>query len=547
MFKYKKNILSAFLSLTLIASFNVYFYPTKVGAVLGVGDITTVNVNSVTDPGTVAASKANITTAVSQKASFGQTLLEWSKKMLGIVLKRAILDRIVDQTVAWIQNDFQGKPPFMENPEAFKKQVVDNAVGAAIQSIAPGLCSPFSIQLQVGLIGPAKLSKEFSCTLNDVVSNIDNFTEEFSKKGGKRWLQYAAIWEPQNNIWGATIMAQDLKDKTAAQIVKEQDLSQTINLGFTATETCTPIAINKTVSCQEGTPNCTCQYVTNPPTCTKVVSTKCTQGIEGCQCKIKTPGNFIASEVFGIASSGTEKNAILSADDVATYVGTLMDAIISHYTQLGMKGLMGVLYPEATDQKNEWDVAVRKAFSTLDAMTFNNTKTMYLDEIDSVLTVKNASLTEVNALIDRENELNKLATITVCPLADQTQKALVANIVAGVESTLNYLEDLKDTIENNIDDMNSVKAEMQSTVYPASPLDSNGQAEQYASLSLLAGYQDLKDRKILDIDAANRESESIARSGETIRLNVTTSLERYTTLADSCLALLVSSLEQPAP
>ncbi|MHB9019275.1 MAG: hypothetical protein ACYC3G_00140 [Minisyncoccota bacterium] len=540
--KYQKNIISALLTLTILASFNIYFYPTKVGAVAGIADVTTVNVNSVSDPVTVASSKANVTTAVSQKASFGQTLLEWSKKMLGIVLKRAILDRIVDQTVAWIQNDFQGKPPFMENPEAFKKQVVDNAVGAAIQSIAPGLCSPFSVQLQIGLVGPAKLSQQFSCTLSDVTANIDNFTEEFSKKGGKRWLQYAAIWEPQNNIWGATFMAQDLKDKTAAQVVKEQDLSQTINLGFTATEACTPVAINKTVSCQEGTPNCTCQYVTNPPTCTKVVSTKCTQGMEGCQCKIKTPGNFIASEVFGIASSGTEKSAILSADDVATYVGTLMDAIISHYTQLGMKGLMGVLYPEAGDKKSEWDVTVRKAFSSLDAMTYSNTKKMYLDEIDSVLAVKNSSLTSVNALIDKENELNKLAVISVCTLPGAAEaQPFVSSILTGAESSLNYLNDLKDSIENNIADMNSVKIEMQNSVYPENPSDSSGQAEQYASLSLLAGYQDLKDRKILDIDAANKESESIARNGEIINLNVTTNLTKYGALADSCIASILAN------
>ena len=552
--KYQKNIISALLALTLIAGFTCGFYPeTTAAQALGTG-ITLTSVAS--DPITLAHYKlmsvTNTTSSVSNKLSFGQKLLEWSKKMLGIVLKRAILDRIVDQTVAWIQNDFQGTPPFLENPEAFKKQVVDNSVGAAIQSIVPGLCSPFSIRLQVGIVGPAKLSQEFSCTLSDVVANIDNFTEEFSQKGGKRWLQYATIWEPQNNLWGATFMAQDLKDKTLAQAVKAQDLSQTINMGFTPTETCTPKSIEKTTSCQEGSSaDCKCERASSLmaesiKVCTKKISTKCTAGMEGCECKIKTPGNFIASEVFKIASSDTEKSAILNADDIATYVGTLLDAIISHYTQLGAKGLMGVLYPEAGDQKNEWDSAVRNAFSSLDAMTYKNTKGMYLDEIQNVLLVKNDSLNKVNQLINQEYELDKLKIIGICPTppADDTQKSFVASILAGVPSTLSYLNDLADSLGSDIDDMNSVKSELQNSEYPMNPTDTSGQSEQYASLSLLTGYQDLKDRKILDIDAANRESEAIGRQGEVIRLNVASALNTYGNLADSCISAIAANQNQ---
>ncbi|MEK7463070.1 MAG: hypothetical protein AAB621_01760, partial [Patescibacteria group bacterium] len=357
------------------------------------------------------------------------------------------------------------------------------------------------------------------------------FDDEFKQSGKGRWIKYAAIWEPQNNIWGATIMAESLKEKTLAQAVQAENLSQTINMGFTATETCTPEFLPKNKPCKEGDPYCVGILpgeqgnTTGQVIWTRIENFKCTQGIPGCNCKIKTPGNFIASEVFGIASSKTSKDAILSADDIAGYVGTLLDAIISHYTQLGMKGLMGVLYPEAGDQKTEWDVAVRKAFSSLDAMTFNNTRTMYLDEIQTVLEVKTSSLNKVQALIDlidQGSDIDKKLTIISTCLAPATtdQKALAAATLGNFQNYLNTLNEQKEGIENNVNDMNEVKIEMQNSVYPANPSDPSGQAEQYASLSLLAGYQDLKDKKILDLDAANKESDSIARSEETLRLTV---------------------------
>ena len=518
--KYQKNILSAFLALTLLVSFSSYFYPNQAGAAVSVPTL--------------------------DLAATPRGIMEWGKKMLGIILKRAILDRMVDQTVAWIQGDFKGKPPFLQNPEAFKKQVVDNAVGAVIQGIVPGLCSPFSLQLQIGIISPAKLSQEFACTLNSVVKNIDNFDDEFKQSGKGRWIKYAAIWEPQNNIWGATIMAESLKENTLAQAVQAENLSQTINLGFTATETCTPEFLIKTTPCQQGSsPDCVPDNLVMKETLyVKKTSIKCTSKISDCNCKIKTPGNFIASEVFGIASSGTEKNAILSADDVAGYVGTLLDAIISHYTQLGVKGLMGVLYPEAGDQKTEWDVAVRKAFSSLDAMTFNNTRTMYLDEIQTVLEVKTSSLNKVQALIDlidQGSDIDKKLTIISTCLAPATtdQKALAAATLGNFQNYLNTLNEQKEGIENNVNDMNEVKIEMQNSVYPANPSDPSGQAEQYASLSLLAGYQDLKDKKILDLDAANKESDSIARSEETLRLTVAKANGDFTDqLENDCVAAL---------
>ena len=171
---------------------------------------------------------------------------------------------------------------------------------------------------------------------------------------------------------------------------------------------------------------------------------------------------------------------------------------------------------------------------------------LYLDEIQSVLDVKNQSLTKVNSLIDKENELvNKLKIIEVCPMppADAIKIAYVKNVViAGSENSLNYLNVLKDSIDSNINDMDSVKAAIQNSEYPTNPTDADntGEAEQYASLNLLTGYQDLKDKKILDIDAANKEADSIAKEGDLRLLNATKAHADYDTLSNDCSAAILA-------
>ena len=61
---------------------------------------------------------------------------------------------------------------------------------------------------------PVEKFSKVTCSLNQIVGNINSFVENF-RNGG--WLAYQESWYPKNNFYGATIIANDLMAKTGAE------------------------------------------------------------------------------------------------------------------------------------------------------------------------------------------------------------------------------------------------------------------------------------------------------------------------------------------
>lgn len=128
----------------------------------------------------------------------------WQKVMRDIIAKR-IMDYIVDQTVQWIQGG--GKPKFVTNWNGFLKDAGDIAFDSVIREMGlAGLCSPFGLQLKLAFMPVQKFSQRISCTLDNVVKNIDDFYIDFSVGG---WEGYLVSLEPQNNFYGGLLLAND--------------------------------------------------------------------------------------------------------------------------------------------------------------------------------------------------------------------------------------------------------------------------------------------------------------------------------------------------
>src|SRR3989344_6400390 len=101
-------------------------------------------------------------------------------KQLLAILKKQILDMMVDQIVVWIQGG--GEPRFITDWSAFLGDAANQATGVFIDDLGlTELCSPgnFKIAIQAYLIPQRKFSKSAKCTLNDVVANIEAFAEDF--------------------------------------------------------------------------------------------------------------------------------------------------------------------------------------------------------------------------------------------------------------------------------------------------------------------------------------------------------------------------------
>ena len=147
-------------------------------------------------------------------------IVKWIKdnyeKIMRDIIAKRIMDYIVDQTVQWIQGG--GEPKFVTNWDSFMKDAGDIAFDSVIREIgAAGLCSPFGLQVKLALLPVQKFSTQISCTLDKVVKNINNFYVDFSVGG---WDGYLLSLEPQNNFYGAMLLA---NDKLVTEIKKSQE------------------------------------------------------------------------------------------------------------------------------------------------------------------------------------------------------------------------------------------------------------------------------------------------------------------------------------
>lgn len=129
------------------------------------------------------------------------------------VAKKQFLDLVVDQIVISIQGG--GQPQFVSDWKSFLGNYVNIATGSLVQELGLGfVCSPFGLQLQLAVLRPPLFSNQITCTLDQIVGNIASFYENF-RTGG--FIAYQEIWQPQNNFYGALLLAMDEKNKRIAR------------------------------------------------------------------------------------------------------------------------------------------------------------------------------------------------------------------------------------------------------------------------------------------------------------------------------------------
>ncbi len=141
-----------------------------------------------------------------------QTILKEALKVAWNILRKKLLDMIVNDIISWIQGG--GKPRFVTDWQSFLKNAADKAAGQLLDKMSLGfLCDKFSLQLRLSLAAPPTFDETATCTLSTAISNIDNFMTDFSKGGWKGWV---TISESQNNYMGAYFLALNKKYEVMA-------------------------------------------------------------------------------------------------------------------------------------------------------------------------------------------------------------------------------------------------------------------------------------------------------------------------------------------
>lgn len=127
---------------------------------------------------------------------------------IATVIAKTIIKQLTGSIVRWINSGFKGNPSFVQNSGKFFGGIADKVAGNVIENIAPFLCSPFklNIQLALALSQSSSLQDEIGCTLTDVQNNLSAFADGSSASAGwNNWFQVTQT--PQNNPYGAAMIA----------------------------------------------------------------------------------------------------------------------------------------------------------------------------------------------------------------------------------------------------------------------------------------------------------------------------------------------------
>mgnify|MGYP001580898485 CR=1 FL=1 len=257
-------------------------------------------------------------------AEFLRDVWEYIKKFITEIIKDRLVHRLVNQTINWIQGG--GKPQFVTNWKAFLRDAGNEAAGRVIEAVAPGLCRPFGPLIRVALLPINNIEPPVTCTLDQVVDNIEDFYNDFYNGG---WIAYGASLRPENNLIGSLI---ETADRVAIEREKaERDaLLKATGEGFKPTENCLRedfIYGWKTYPGKDG--NLTSRKWEAVP------------GTKHCiEYNVTTPGTVLGQATYN--AIGAPLQRIVNAQDLVNLFSALVNSALNKMITAGKKGLAGL-------------------------------------------------------------------------------------------------------------------------------------------------------------------------------------------------------------
>lgn len=371
----------------------------------------------------VITSIKSIVTALSTAGGLSQQLLEWAFKLAAEQLKRQLLNMIVDQIVNWIQGG--GNPKFISDWPGFFRDAIDQAGGRFLKQLGLGqLCSPLmAAKLSASFIPIPKFSERSSCTLSKVGANLDAFLKNFKNGGWVAWNEM--ILSPQDNIYGAYILAWDQYEIEKSAAAKAADAEARAGNGFLSVRRCA-----ETRSQPDGAGG---------------FESYCARE------EIVTPGAVVG----GLASKavGSDIDYIVNADDFAAYVSAITNAILNRMFSEGL-GLLKTTLTSSSSGGGGGGGTLTAAQIQCSQLTGSPAYSQCVNSVQSGVDVrefqKNHLISYINEDLSAQSQLigAKQATITVL----NSSIGILTDLAAcqGSATQLNQVTDEKNKIAQHI-------------------------------------------------------------------------------------------------
>jgi len=248
-------------------------------------------------------------------ANLAETIKDYGVDAIAWIAAKIIISKMISSVVTWANSGFNGAPAFVSNPEQFFGAIGGQVAGDFIAN-DPSLnflCSPFQSQLRIAVArNNLRYVQPFNvrCTLSNVISNIDAFTDSFSQGGWGAW--YSMTQEPQNNPLGSFLMVDtELNGRVGRTTIQEKDKLDWGNGFLTLTDDLG---------------------------------------------NAQTPGKVIADQLNNSLSAGTD--SLVAADEINELIGALLSALVNKV--FGSGGLRGSNYTSG-DADNDVDALTRIA------------------------------------------------------------------------------------------------------------------------------------------------------------------------------------------
>ncbi|MBU3901336.1 hypothetical protein KKF25_01690, partial [Patescibacteria group bacterium] len=244
--------------------------------------------------------------------------------------KKRLLGMMTDDIVKWIGGG--GKPRFVTDWQGFLKTAADRTAGQFIMKLGGGfLCGPFAIKLQIALAKPQTFEESVTCTLSTITANIENFFNDFSQGGWKGWL---TVSEPQNNIFGANLMAIDQKYDLITKAQEAAKNEAAAGSGYLDSKVCTKRQCPNRVSNQPGP----IENFSGGAAAGGWKQDELDQG-DGyfCEClnwATRSPGKIAADLLSKVA--GQDWDWLLQSKEYSEYIFAIADAVINRIIKEGV-------------------------------------------------------------------------------------------------------------------------------------------------------------------------------------------------------------------
>lgn len=322
-------LISSIAGLTLL-------FPRKAQAGMSVVDIPHTSVTTMTkvkdfiwQAATYAKQIVGVAAQLWEKA---KKLLTWAQGTILNMLLHKILAALTEDITNWIQNG--DEPRFIsEGLSGYLWDAVDQAGGDFVENyLGLGwMCEPFDVEIKIALQEVTTFKDEVTCTLSDVVDNVENFYNDFSEGGWSGWIE---LTKPQNNFYGAFLSAQEEKYEEEEKAREQAAFDALTGDGFLSMKDCTWYdetgAVVATQTDVRGQPKL-------PSVCIGSATGPCTY-----KCETLTPSSVISAVVDKTTTNYWDQlNAQISAatskaGPYSVYVQAIINALINRVMTEGV-------------------------------------------------------------------------------------------------------------------------------------------------------------------------------------------------------------------